>query len=138
MTRTLHKSTPTGNRSSSLCMAAAMTGTLALGACASAPPAPERELQAADQAIRSAEQVRASTFASLELREARDKLTAARAAVQQEKMNQAKRLAEESRVNAELASARTAELKAKAVNDEMKKSTDTLEDEMDRNTGAQL
>ena len=82
--------------------------------------------------------MRASTFASLELREARDKLTAARAAVQQEKMNQAKRLAEESRVNAELASARTAELKAKAVNDEMKKSTDTLEDEMDRNTGAQL
>ena len=53
-------------------------------------------------------------------------------------MEQAKRLAEESRVNAELASARTAELKAKAVNDEMKKSTDTLEQEMDRNTGAQL
>lgn len=138
MSRTLHKSTPAGNRSSSLRMGVAMAATLALGACASAPPAPERELQAADQAIRSAEQVRASTFASLELREARDKLTAARAAVQQEKMNQAKRLAEESRVNAELASARTAELKAKAVNDEMKKSTDTLEDEMDRNTGAQL
>lgn len=138
MSRTLHKSTPAGNRSSSLRMGVAMAATLALGACASTPPAPERELQAADQAIRSAEQVRASTFASLELREARDKLTAARAAVQQEKMNQAKRLAEESRVNAELASARTAELKAKAVNDEMKKSTDTLEDEMDRNTGAQL
>ena len=135
MDRTLQKPQPTGNRASAMRIAAAMAVVLTLGACASAPQAPERELQAAEQAIRSAEQVRAANFASLELREARDKLTAARAAVQQEKMNHAKRLAEESRVNAELASARTAELKAKAVNDEMQKSTDTLEQEMDRNTG---
>jgi hypothetical protein len=135
MTRTLQKPTPTGNPSSSLRIAAAMAGVLVLGACASAPQEPKRELDAAAQAIAAAEQSRAANYAPLELREAREKLTAARAAVQREKMEQAERLAVESRVNAELASAKAAELKAKAVNEEMQKSTETLEQEMERNTG---
>ena len=116
-------------------LAVAMAGLLTLGACASAPQEPKRELDAAAQAIAAAEQSRAANYAPLELREAREKLTAARAAVQREKMEQAERLALESRVNAELASAKAAELKAKAVNEEMQKSTETLEQEMERNTG---
>jgi hypothetical protein len=48
------------------------------------------------------------------------------------------RLAEQSRANAELASAKAEALKAKAVNDEMRRSTDTLKQEMQRNTGASL
>lgn len=135
MTRTLQKPKPTGNRASAMRIAAVMAGLLTLGACAQAPQEPKRELDAAEQAIATAEQARAAEFAAVELREARDKLTAARDYVKKEKMDQAQRLAEESRVNAELASARAAELKAKAVNDEMQKSTDTLEQEMDRNTG---
>jgi hypothetical protein len=42
---------------------------------------------------------------------------------------------DESRVEAELATAKTAAVKARLVNDEMKRSTGTLIDEMQRNTG---
>jgi hypothetical protein len=44
-------------------------------------------------------------------------------------------LAEQSRTDADLATARTGAAKAKAVNDEMKKSTGTLVEEMQRNSG---
>jgi hypothetical protein len=69
------------------------------------------------------------------LNEARQNLAAANSAVQMEEMELAQRLAEQSRVNADLASARTEMMKAKAVNEEMQKSIDTLKQEMQRNTG---
>jgi hypothetical protein len=47
----------------------------------------------------------------------------------------AQRLAEQSRVDAELASARAEAARAGVVNDEMRKSIDTLKQEMQRNTG---
>jgi hypothetical protein len=47
----------------------------------------------------------------------------------------AERLAEQSRAESELASAKTAAAKAKAVNDEMKRSTSTLIEEMQRSSG---
>ena len=47
----------------------------------------------------------------------------------------AARLADESRVEAELAAARTAFVKARIVNDEMQRSTGTLIDEMQRKSG---
>jgi len=50
-------------------------------------------------------------------------------------MIRAERFAEESRAQAELASAKTAAVKAKAVNDEMKRSTGTLIEEMQRAGG---
>lgn len=115
----------------------ALVGVLALGACASKPLAPTESLQMAEQAITMAEQARVADHASLELSQARDKLAAARVAVQDEKMVLAKRLADQAFVDAELATARAAEVKAKAVNDEMKQSTETLKQEMNRNTGAQ-
>jgi uncharacterized protein (UPF0264 family) len=111
-------------------------GLLALAACASPPKPPTAALQAAELAIASAEQARVADYASLELGEAREKLTAARGAVQQEQMVLAGRLADESRVSAELASAKAEAAKAKAVNDEMRKSTETLKHEMQRNPGA--
>jgi hypothetical protein len=57
--------------------------------------------------------------------------------VQEEDMVLAQRLAEESRVNAELASARAQAARAKVVNDEMEQSTDALKQEMQRNRGIQ-
>ena len=57
------------------------------------------------------------------------------AAAQGKRMAEAERLALESRVDAELASARIDASKAIAVNDEMKHSTDTLTQEMDRKAG---
>lgn len=66
---------------------------------------------------------------------AAEQAIAAQAAAQRKRMVEAERLALESRVGAELASAKTETVKAKAVNDEMKRSTDTLTQEMQRKTG---
>lgn len=126
-----------GNPVSLLLIATSLAGALTLSGCMSAPKPPTQELQAAELAITTAEQARVADYASPELGQARDKLTAARAAVQQEKMLDAQRLAQQSRVDAELASAKAEAAKAKVVNDEMLKSTDSLKQEMQRNTGAQ-
>ena len=50
-------------------------------------------------------------------------------------MTMAERYPDESRVEAQLASAKTADLKARAVNDEMARSNGTLIEEMQRNSG---
>ena len=118
-------------------LGAAAAALLALAACASTPVPPTEALQAAETAISNAEQARIADYASPELGVAREKLTAARAAVEKEEMDLAQRLAEQSRAEAELASAKAEAAKAKAVNDEMRKSTDSLKQEMQRNTGAQ-
>lgn len=120
---------------SSLRVAAGLAGTLMIAACASTPPAPTAQLQAAQQAIATAEKADAGRHAAVELGEARTKLAAADAAVREEKMDAAARMADESRVAAELAASKTATVKATAVNDEMKRSTGTLIDEMQRTTG---
>jgi putative cell wall-binding protein len=108
---------------------------LLLAACASTPPEPTVALKAAEQAIAAADRTRVADAASPELSEAREKLTAAQTAVQGKRMVEAERLALESRVDAELASAKIEAAKAQAVNDEIKHSTDTLTQEMQRNTG---
>lgn len=109
---------------------------LSLAACASMPAAPLQELQAAELAITNAEQAGVADYSAPQLNQARVKLASARTAVQQEQMLLAARLADESKVEADLASANTEMLKAKAVNDEMQDSIDTLKQEMQRNSGA--
>lgn len=115
-----------------------IAGLFTLASCASAPTAPARELQAAELAITRAEQARVADYASIELSQARTRLQAARAAVIEDDMVLAQRLADESRVNAELAFARAEMLKAKAINDEMQKGINTLKQEMSRQSGAQI
>jgi hypothetical protein len=118
-------------------VATATAGLLMLAACASVPQPPVAELQAAELAIADAERARVADYASAELSEARAKLRAANSAVHKENMVQAMRLAEQSRVDAELASARAEAARAKVVNDEMLKSIDAMKHEMQRNTGEQ-
>lgn len=127
----------TGNSGLSLRLPAAAAVLFALAGCASAPKPPTEALQAAEQAIANAEKSRVADYASPELGEAREKLTAARSAVDKEQMVLAQRLAEQSRADAELASAKAEVAKARAVNEEMQKSTNTLKQEMQRNPGAQ-
>jgi hypothetical protein len=110
-------------------------GLLLFTACASTPQPPTAAIEAAELAIAYAEQMRVEDHASPELSEARDKLAEARSAVQQEQMVRALRLAEQSRVDAELAAARAEEFEARTVNEEMLKGMDTLKEEMQRNTG---
>jgi hypothetical protein len=121
----------------SLRLMAAAAGLLTLVACASTPPAPTHALQAAETAITNAEQARVADYASIELNEARENLAAARKAVQDKDMARAERLAEQSRVNAELASANARLAKARAINEEMQTSIDVLKQEMQRGPGAQ-
>jgi Domain of unknown function (DUF4398) len=108
---------------------------LLLVACTTIPE-PTAALAAAEQAIATADRSRVADIASPELRQAREQLAAARAAAQGQRMAEAERLALESRVDAELASARIDAAKAKAVNEEMRRSTETLRQEMQRNSGA--
>jgi hypothetical protein len=110
-------------------------GLLLFTACASTPQPPTAALEAAELAIAHAEQMQVKDYASVELSEARDKLAAARTAAQQEQMVRALRLAEQSRVDAELAAARAEEFEARTVNEEMLEGIDTLKEEMQRNTG---
>jgi len=105
-----------------------------LSACAETPP-PTASLQSARQAISNAERAEAGRYASGELGEARTKLASADTAVSEKRMTTAARFADESRTEAELASAKTADVKAKAVNEEMSHSTRTLVEEMQRNSG---
>lgn len=104
-----------------------------LGACATTPPAPPTaSLNAARQAITAAEQSDARQYASAELDEANQKLAMANRAVTTENMIEADRFARESRVEAELASARTESAKAAEINAEMGRGADALNEELQR------
>jgi hypothetical protein len=123
------------HRGARLLTAVGFTGMLALTGCASTPPPPTASLQAAQQAISSAERAEAGRYAPGELGEARTKLASANTAVSAQKMVTADQFAQESRADADLATAKTADVKANAVNEEMKHSTGTLIEEMQRNSG---
>lgn len=107
---------------------------LLMSGCSSTPKAPTDALQAAELAIANAEQDRVADYASPELSQAREKLLNAKLAVEKEQMTRARWYAEESKASADLASARAAAAKAKAVNDELQKGNAVLEQELQRNT----
>jgi hypothetical protein len=116
-------------------IAIGLAGVLALSACASTPPPPTAQIKAAQLAISNAEQAGAGTHAAGELSEARARLASANTAVQAEKMLVAAQYAEQSQVEAQLATARATSVKAQAVNEEMQRSTGALVDEMQRVEG---
>jgi outer membrane PBP1 activator LpoA protein len=112
-------------------LAAIASAALLAAGCASTP-APTAQIESAQQAIDDADRAEAARHASPELSQARSKLAAANTAVQNKDMEQAARLADEARVDAELASARTAAVKAQAANEEIRRSNRALLEEMDR------
>ena len=128
------------NRSVSgrVCCALTMAAAIALlSACASTPMAPTSELTAAREAIASAEQAGARQHAGAELDEAKQKLIKAESSLSEARMIEAERLARESTIVAELASARTESAKAAAVNKQMNRGADALNEEMQRTGGQQ-
>ncbi len=112
-----------------------IAGIALLAACASTPP-PTAKLQAARDAIAAAEQAQAGQYAASELSEARLKIASANSAVQSQNMIAAAQLADESSAEANLATARSANAKALAVNAEMQQSNATLINELQRSNGA--
>jgi len=109
-----------------------LLATLTLVACASAPLPPPESLTAARDAIASAEQAEARQYAGAELEEANRHLAAAMKAVEAERMTEADRLAKQARVAAELSMARTEAAKAAAINREMGRGAEALDEEMRR------
>ena len=125
---------PTVARRRLRCALPALFVLAASAALAKAPP-PDTNLQAAQQAIANAERVDAASLAPVELGQARAKLSAAEKAVAEKEMIAGAQLADQARADAELAAAWTGAAKAKAVNADIKHSTATLEEEMQRKTG---
>lgn len=103
-----------------------------LAACASKPLPPTESLNAARDTIARAEQADARQYAGAELEEARAQLVMAEKAVAEESMTEADQLANQSRVAASLAMARTEAAKAAEINREMGRGADALDVEMDR------
>ena len=99
---------------------------LLLAACASSPPAPESAMNAARRAIVVADLARITDASSPELTEARVRLAASDAAMQAGHMLAAERLAEESRVDAELAVTQANASHDHAVSEELQRGTDAL------------
>ena len=125
----------TANLSTPILIAA---GALALAACATVPLPPNDAFQAADIAISNAENDHAADYAPLEMRTAHEKISAARAdAMQTDEVQvaQARPLADEARVEADLASAKAHLGKAEAVNQELQKNNSTLNQEIQRGPG---
>lgn len=121
---------------STLRFATVITGMLTLAACASTALPPSESLLAAELAISNAEQAGVADYASVELTAARKKMANANAAVQNGKMEEAQRFAEQARADADLAAAKAEFAKTQEVNNDMLKSMTTLKQEMQRNSGA--
>ena len=112
---------------------------LASVGCASVSRAPTDAFQAADIAIANAEKEEASEFAPTELISARNKIAAARSAVErnprESDIMRARRLADEARSDAEFASARARDGREQSVNADLRKNNETLREELQRTSG---
>lgn len=86
----------------------------------------------ASEAIANAEEAEARRYAGAELEEANRHLADANKAVAAERMTEADRLAQQARVAAELAIARTEAAKAAEINREMERGAEALDEEMQR------
>lgn len=118
-------------RSGRKTMALAATA-LAVAACGGTAERPDEDLARAEAGIRQAEQGGADQYGALELQSARDKLSRARAAVEENEMEMADRLAEQAAVDADLAAAKTRSRKAELAVKEVEESIAVLREEMAR------
>lgn len=126
------------NPARSLYLGAGISALMLLSAgCATTLPEPTASLSSARQAITSAERSDAQQYAGAELDDARERLQMAESAVRSDHMMEAERLAEESRIAAELASATTETSKALQSNQELSRGVQALVDEMRRTGGQQ-
>jgi multidrug resistance efflux pump len=115
----------------SLSLLTGIAAVAALAACASVPP-PTETISAAELALRRADEVDAQRYARLEVYQAREKLEQAKGAVDREQNLEARRLAEESLVEAQLAEAKADAARAERNAEEIRKNIETLESETDR------
>jgi predicted S18 family serine protease len=107
-------------------------GIMLLAACGTTNP-PTQKLTQTETVIGQAAQIGAGDYAPLELREARRKLDEARRAYDRKDYDQAARLAEQARVDAELAQIKTLSGKAEKAVTELRESIRMLKEEIEMN-----
>lgn len=105
---------------------------LLLAGCATKVERPTEEMTRATTLIDQAEKAGAQRYAAAELQQARDKLAEAEAAANAGKGEVALRLATEATLDAELANARTTSGEAQHSADEVRRSTEALQQEATR------
>jgi hypothetical protein len=105
-------------------------------ACATNAPPPRLAIESAERAIATADKAGVVDASSPSLAEARLRLGTARHQSDEQHMDRAERLADESRIDAELASATFDAAKNQAVNDEIARSNAVLVQEIERRQGA--
>ena len=106
-------------------------GIMLMVGCA-AKVAPVENITSAEMAIKAAESSNAGVNAPLELKLATEKLNKAKAAIQKEEFEEARRLADEALFDAKLAEAKSQSEKAKKVTQELRDSIQTLRQEIER------
>jgi Domain of unknown function (DUF4398) len=97
----------------------------ALGACASTPP-PTDAISAADLALQQAETAQAATYAPGDVLRARTQLDNAKAEMRNENYDRARRLAEQSTVDSQVAIAKSRAAVAEAANKAAQESASAL------------
>jgi len=111
-----------------------LTGTiLLLAACASSPPAPTEQLAVSKATIDQAVSAGAPEFAPAELSSARGKLDRANLAMTAKDYAQARILAEQAQVDAQLAVTRTRSSKAQRAAAALQEDRRVLREEVNRN-----
>lgn len=114
-----------------LLLAASIAAALALGACASVPP-PVAELATARTSVASAESAGALKDAPAEFLSARDKLARAETASKDKKYADARRLAEESAADANVAERKSRAVRTAQTAEELRRANGVLANELDR------
>lgn len=103
-----------------------------LGGCATTAPPPTEQMAEARSAVRQAEDVGAGEYAAVEYRRAQKKLDDAQAALSRGKHDRARRLAEQSAVDAELAGVKARSAKTQNAVRELQESIRVLREEISR------
>jgi hypothetical protein len=109
-------------------------GVLGMAGCAGKPPL--SNLSQAELAVQEADTKTASQYAPLELKTAREQLADAKRAMDDEEYDEARRLADQALVNAQLAEAKAGAEKARGAATELQKSIQTLRSEVQRSSAS--
>jgi hypothetical protein len=115
-------------------MGAILLAALVSIGCASNTPPPTAQLEVAKAAIAAAVTAGGGEFAPAELKSAQDKLDAAHKAGATKDFINAKRLAEEAQVDAQLATAKSRAAQAEKAVEAVQESNRVLREEMNRKT----
>ncbi len=124
------------NRNTALAACALAASAALLGACASRPPRPDAQLARAEASLQQADQSGARQYSALEFDSARSKLTEAQHLADKGQTNDAGMLADQARVDADLASAHARHQAADKAAAEVRVATETLQEEAARQQNA--